>query len=79
VDRLENLGSGLLISFRHYGLRANGLPAMIGQFKICCLGGQIMPTMSDRLRRRIVAKQRKVKNAAKRAAKAAKRERNSAR
>ena len=37
-----------------------------------------MPTMSDRLRRRIVAKQRKVKNTAKRAAKAAKRERNSA-
>ena len=78
MDRLENLGSGLLISFRHYGPRTNGVPAMIRQFKICCLGGQIMPMMSDRRRRRIVAKQRKVKNAAKRAAKAAKRERNSA-
>jgi hypothetical protein len=38
-----------------------------------------MPTMSNLRRKRIVAKQRKVKNAAKRTAKAAKRERNSAR
>jgi hypothetical protein len=37
-----------------------------------------MPTMSDLRRKRITTKQRKVKNAAKRAAKAAKRERNSA-
>jgi hypothetical protein len=38
-----------------------------------------MPTMSNLRRKRIVAKQRKVKNAAKRTAKVAKRERNSAR
>jgi hypothetical protein len=37
-----------------------------------------MVMMSDNRRRRIVAKQRKLKNATKRAAKAAKRERNSA-
>jgi hypothetical protein len=36
-----------------------------------------MPTMSDLRRKRITSKQRKVKNAAKRAAKAAKRDRNS--
>ena len=35
-----------------------------------------MPTMSDRRRKRIQAKQRKAENAKKRAAKAAKRERN---
>jgi hypothetical protein len=35
-----------------------------------------MPMMSDSKRRRIVAKQRKMKNAANRAAKVAKRERN---
>lgn len=35
-----------------------------------------MPTMSDQRRKRIQAKQRKVKNAAKRAAKAEKREAN---
>lgn len=36
-----------------------------------------MVMMSDNRRRRIVAKQRKLKNATKRAAKAAKRQRNS--
>jgi hypothetical protein len=36
-----------------------------------------MPTMSDQARKRIQAKQRKAKNAQKREAKAAKRERNS--
>jgi hypothetical protein len=35
-----------------------------------------MPMMSDNRRRRIVAKQRKTRNAMKRAAKAAERERN---
>ena len=37
-----------------------------------------MPTMSDQRRKRIQARQRKAKNAEKRVAKAAKRERNSA-
>jgi hypothetical protein len=36
-----------------------------------------MPTMSDQARKRIQAKQRKAKNAEKRVAKAAKREKNS--
>lgn len=37
-----------------------------------------MPTMSDTRRKRIQAKQRKARNAVKRAAKAAKRKRNTA-
>jgi hypothetical protein len=41
-------------------------------------GGIFMPMMSDQRRKRIQAKQRKAKNAEKRAAKAAKREQNSA-
>ena len=41
-------------------------------------GGYFMPTMSDARRKRIQAKQRKATNALKRTAKAAKRERNSA-
>ena len=36
----------------------------------------LMPTMSDNRRRRIVARQRKIQNAKNRAAKVAKRERN---